>query len=131
RHRTSTRELMSDGYIGQAVDSLLDAVGDLDEISIGNVETLIDAAIAKVLAASSTRMSKYVAMLQQLKPMRAPSVPESARLRTRSKNWPCASITTSIEKRDLMKRTLAYIDALSPHVQADATEAHKFTDGEV
>jgi hypothetical protein len=59
--------MMSDGYIDRAVDSLLGAVGDLDTISMGNVETLIDSAIAKVLAASSTGMSTYVAMLQQLK----------------------------------------------------------------
>jgi hypothetical protein len=59
--------MMSDGYIDRAVDSLLDAVGDLDTISMGNVETLIDSAIAKVLAASGTGMSTYVAMLQKLK----------------------------------------------------------------
>lgn len=58
---------MADGYLDQAVDSLLNAAGDLDEIPIRNIDTQIDAAIAKVLAASDTVLNKYVAMLQKLK----------------------------------------------------------------
>lgn len=55
------------GHIDRAVDSLLGAVGDLDEIEIRQADTQIDAAIANVLAASDTRLNKYVAMLQKLK----------------------------------------------------------------
>lgn len=58
---------MSDGHIDRAVDSLLRAVGDLDEINIHTADDHIDAAIAYVLAASPTRLSKYVAMVQKLK----------------------------------------------------------------
>lgn len=58
---------MLDGHLDRAVDSLLGAVGDLDEIQIGAIDTQIDSAIAKVLAASDTRLGKYVAMLHKLK----------------------------------------------------------------
>jgi septal ring factor EnvC (AmiA/AmiB activator) len=56
-----------DGHIDRAVECLLGAVGDLDEIGIRQADNQIDAAIAKVLAASSTRLSNYAAMLQKLK----------------------------------------------------------------
>lgn len=58
---------MDDGHLDLAVDALLGAVGDLDYISIGDVEGHIDAAIAKVLATSGTRLTRFVAMLQKLK----------------------------------------------------------------
>lgn len=58
---------MADGHIDRAVDSLLWAVGDLDEIHIHAADAHIDAAITHVLAASSTRLSKYIAMVQKLK----------------------------------------------------------------
>jgi hypothetical protein len=57
----------AEGHIDRAVDSLLSAVGDLDMIQIREAEALVDAAIARVLACSSTHLSKYVALLQKLK----------------------------------------------------------------
>jgi hypothetical protein len=58
---------VADGHIDRAVDSLLGAVGDLEEIRIREADEHIDTAIARVQAASSTALTNYVAMLEALK----------------------------------------------------------------
>jgi hypothetical protein len=55
------------GHIDHAVDSLLWAVADLEEIRIRDADEHIDAAIARVHEASSTVLANYVAMLETLK----------------------------------------------------------------
>lgn len=58
---------MGEGLIDQGVDSLLSAVGDLDSIAITQADIFVDAAIGKVLAASSNGFTRYVQMLMKLK----------------------------------------------------------------
>jgi hypothetical protein len=58
---------MPDGHIDRAADSLLWAVGELQLIPIHQAEPHIDAAIARIHAASSTALTDYVGMLEALK----------------------------------------------------------------